>query len=345
MSKIPVLVIFAPTATGKTELLFKLFGKRQNHEKGETKFSLPQIPNAKIISADSMQVYREMDICTAKPTAEERDRLEHFLLDIKNPDEQFSVAEFVERADAICEQLFSQGILPVVCGGTGFYIRSFLLGLPNTPEGNEKIRERLHSQAKELGSEKMWQRLFSLDPQSAQKINPNDTYRILRALEIYEITGKPRAEFLGEQVPREKYDFTTLILERERKDLYNRIDLRVEKMFADGLESEVKSLAQKYPPDAPGMKAIGCHEFFDCLPENSLDEIKTRIKRNSKKYAKKQFFFMRGIHGAETFHIPQDENSAEKIYAQIAQRAAAAAAVVKSVNGAPTLSQPPKPIG
>lgn len=341
MSKIPVLVIFAPTATGKTELLFRLFGKRQNREKGKSEFSPPLIPNAKIISADSMQVYRGMDICTAKPTAEERRRLEHFLLDIKNPDEQFSVAEFVERADALCEQLFSQGILPVVCGGTGFYIRSFLLGLPKTPEGNEKIREHLHSQAKELGSEKMWQRLFSVDRQSAQKINPKDTYRIVRALEIYELTGKPRTEFLGEQIPREKYDFTTLILERERSDLYNRIDLRVEKMFACGLESEVKALAQKYPPTSPGMKAIGCHEFFDCPPE----EIKSSIKRNSKKYAKKQCFFMRGIPGAEIFRIPQDENSAEEVYAQIAQRAAAAAAVVQSVNGAPSLSHPPKSIG
>lgn len=345
MSKIPVLVIFAPTATGKTELLFRLFGKCQNREKGDPEFSPPQIPNAKIISADSMQVYRGMDICTAKPTAEERRRLEHFLLDIKNPDEQFSVAEFVERADALCEQLFSQGILPVVCGGTGFYIRSFLLGLPKTPEGDEKIRKHLHSQAEEFGSEKMWQKLFSLDRQSAQKINPNDTYRILRALEIYEITGKPRSEFLGEQVLREKYNFTTLILERDRADLYNRIDLRVEKMFADGLEAEVKSLAQKYPPDAPGMKAIGCHEFFDCPYGTSSEEIKSRIKHDSKKYAKKQCFFMRGIPGAEIFHIPQDENSAKSVYAQIAQRAAAAAAVVKSVNGAPSLSQPPKFIG
>lgn len=181
--------------------------------------------------------------------------------------------------------------------------------------------------------------------QSAQKINPKDTYRILRALEIYEITGKPRAEFLGEQVPREKYNFTTLILERERADLYNRIDLRVEKMFADGLESEVKTLAQKYSPDAPGMKAIGCHEFFESPSENSSEEIKSRIKRDSKKYAKKQCFFMRGIPGAEIFRIPQDENSAKSVYAQIAQRAAAAAAVVKRVNGAPSLSQPPKFIG
>lgn len=341
MSAIPVLVIFAPTATGKTELLFRLFGTRPNHGNGGTESLAPRIPGAKIISADSMQVYRGMDICTAKPTACERRSLEHFLLDIKNPDEQFSVAEFVERADALCESLFSQGNLPVVCGGTGFYIRSFLLGLPKTPEGDETIRERLRSQAKELGSEKMWQRLFSLDRQSAQQIHPKDSYRILRALEIYELTGKPRAEFACDCILRKKYDFTTIILERERADLYNRIDLRVEKMFADGLESEVKQLAQRYPPDAPGMKAIGCREFFDCPPA----EIKSRIKRDSKKYAKKQCVFMRGIPGAETFRIPQDEHAAEKIYDQIAHRAAAAAAVVKSVNGAPSLSQPPKLIG
>lgn len=296
-NKIPVLVIFAPTATGKTELLFKLFGANGESAKPDSK-----IPKAKIINADSMQVYKGMDICTAKPSPAELQQLEHFLIDIKNPDEQFSAAEFVERADALCEQIHKQGFLPVVCGGTGFYIRSFLLGLPTTPEGNPKVRAELKEQAAKLGGQAMWERLAAVDPQSAQKINPADLYRILRALEIYQITGKTRDNFAAENVLRRHYDFTTIILERSRADLYNRIEERVDKMFQAGLQEEVNALMQKYSAEAPGMKAIGCQEFFG---GGTTQEISARIKHNSKRYAKKQYVFMRGIPNAQIVKVEE----------------------------------------
>ena len=283
-----VFVIFAPTATGKTELLFRLFSDRDSP--------------FRIISADSMQVYRGLDICSAKPSLEERSRLEHFLVDIKNPDEQFSAAEFVERADSLCDDFLSRNLIPLVCGGTGFYIRSFLLGLPKTPPGDEQVRARLKNDAEKFGSDAMWKRLFSVDEESARKINPADLYRILRALEIYELTGKPRAEFAAREILREKYDFKILILERDREDLYERIDARVEKMFAAGLEKEIADLAKTYSPDSPGMKAIGCREFFE---GGTIQEIKARIKHDSKRYAKKQYVFMKGIPNAKTIHIPR----------------------------------------
>ena len=290
--------MFAPTATGKTELLFNLFG-------GNDK--------ARVISADSMQVYRGMDIGTAKPTLAEQKILPHYLIDIKNPDEQFSVAEFVERADELCERFYAEGALPVICGGTGFYVRAFLLGLPSTPEGNEELRAALRAELEARGKAEMWKELLEADPDSAAKIDPADSYRVLRALEIFRLTGKPRADFAQSPKLRQKYDFTTIILERDRDELYKRIESRVDKMFEAGLEAEARGLMQKYSADAPGMQAIGYREFFEKAPDGgplSTEEIKEKIKRDSKKYAKKQCFFTRGIPGATTIKMDGGEAAA-----------------------------------
>ena len=298
--------MFAPTATGKTELLFNLFG-------GNDK--------ARVISADSMQVYRGMDIGTAKPTLAEQKILPHHLIDIKNPDEQFSVAEFVERADELCERFYAEGALPVICGGTGFYVRSFLLGLPATPEGNEELRAALRAELEARGKAEMWKELLEADPDSAAKIDPADSYRVLRALEIFRLTGKPRADFAQSPKLRQKYDFTTIILERDRDDLYKRIESRVDKMFEAGLEAEARGLMQKYSADAPGMQAIGYREFFEKAPDGgplSTDKIMEKIKRDSKKYAKKQCVFTRGIPGATT--IKMDGETSAKIADFIARR-------------------------
>lgn len=296
--KIPVLVIFAPTASGKTELLFKLFASNKA---------------ARVISADSMQVYRGMDIGTAKPTIAEQKILPHYLIDIKNPDEQFSVAEFVDRADALCERFYAEGALPIICGGTGFYIRSFLLGLPSTPTGDEGLRQKLREELSRLGAQAMWRKLLEADPDSANKIDPNDSYRVLRALEIFTLTGKPRAAFLQEPKLRDRYDFTTIILERDREELYRRIESRVDKMFQAGLEAEARGLMARYKKDDPGMQAIGYREFFESGADGrplGVEEIMERIKRDSKKYAKKQYVFTRGIPGATTIRVsPNDDGS------------------------------------
>ena len=261
---------------------------------------------ARVISADSMQVYRGMDIGTAKPTPAEQKLLPHYLIDIKNPDEQYSVAEFVDRADSLCQSLYAEGKLPIVCGGTGFYIRAFLLGLPSTPASDPAARKALQEELLERGEAEMWKKLLALDPDSAKKIDPKDSYRVLRALEIVLSTGKPRAAFAQSLKLREQYDFTTIILERDRDDLYKRIEARVDKMFQVGLEAEARGLMARYKKEDPGMQAIGYREFFETDAGGnplSVEEIKERIKRDSKKYAKKQYVFTRGIPGAETIRV------------------------------------------
>ncbi len=296
-NKIPVLVLFAPTASGKTDLLLSLFANKDE---------------ARVISADSMQVYRGMDIGTAKPTPAEQKILPHHLIDIKNPDEQYSVAEFVDRADSLCKSLYAEGKLPIICGGTGFYIRAFLLGLPSTPASDPAARKALQEELLERGPAEMWKKLLSLDPDSAKKIDPKDSYRVLRALEIVLSTGKPRAAFAQSLKLREQYDFTTIILERDRDDLYKRIEARVDKMFQAGLEAEARDLMARYKKEDPGMQAIGYREFFETDaggPPLSVEEIKERIKRDSKKYAKKQYVFTRGIPGAETIRVAQNNDT------------------------------------
>ena len=261
---------------------------------------------ARVISADSMQVYRGMDIGTAKPTPAEQKLLPHYLIDIKNPDEQYSVAEFVDRADSLCQSIHAEGKLPIVCGGTGFYIRAFLLGLPSTPASDPAARKALQEELLERGEAEMWKKLLALYPDSAKKIDPKDSYRVLRALEIVLSTGKPRAAFAQSLKLREQYDFTTIILERDRDDLYKRIEARVDKMFQVGLEAEARGLMARYKKEDPGMQAIGYREFFETDAGGnplSVEEIKERIKRDSKKYAKKQYVFTRGIPGAETIRV------------------------------------------
>lgn len=306
MNSIPVIVIFAPTASGKTSLVLKLFA---------SDLFLTLKGKAEIISADSMQVYRKMNIGTAKPTLQELSALPHHLINIKNPNEQFSVAEFVERADVLCKDIFLRNKIPVVAGGTGFYIRNFLLGLPTTPESCPKIRSALKEEFALRGKDELFKELCAIDKESAQKINPNDTYRILRALEVYRTTGKIRSAFKQQETLRTGYDFFTIILERERSDLYERIEARVDEMFNAGLEKEVALLKDiGYTLQDPGIKAIGYHEFFE---GGTLDEIKARIKRDSKKYAKKQYIYMKGLPNARIYYIPCSSDGVKEVSGDI----------------------------
>ncbi|MGN0740078.1 MAG: tRNA (adenosine(37)-N6)-dimethylallyltransferase MiaA [Treponema sp.] len=305
--KIPVIVIFAPTATGKTALTLKLFGSG-SHSLFKDK--------AEIISADSMAVYKYMNIGTAKPDKTVLSQIPHHLIDFLEPNCQFSVNEFVRRADSLCEEIYSRGKIPAIVGGTGFYIRNFLLGLPETPESNEEIRTQLKDELEKSGIGFMYEKLKLVDKESAEKINRNDAYRILRALEVFYLTGKPRSSFLLSEKLREDYDFFTVILERDRSDLYARIDMRIDQMFSQGLEQEVKSLIEKgFTKDDAGMKAIGYREFFASL--DSLAEIKERIKHDSHKYAKKQYVFMKGICNAKIYKIPKDADYTEEIISDL----------------------------
>ena len=297
-----MFVLFAPTASGKTALLQTLFAR------SSLSFFNGQ---AEIVSADSMQVYRGMDIGTAKPDTHLRSELPHHLIDICDPHDFFSVSDFVARADDACADIVSRGKLPVVSGGTGFYIRAFMLGLPETPRADAPLRAKLQDEMRTLGSEKLWERLLSLDPESAALIHKNDAYRIQRAIEIVASTGKVRSFFIARQGLRKRYDFCTLILTMPRETLYERIDARVDAMFSAGLSDEVRKLiAAGCTEKAPGMRAIGYREWFS---SGSEEEVKARIKASSRTYAKKQYTYMRNIPGARVFPYDGSESSVRAI--------------------------------
>lgn len=306
-TKTKVLVIFAPTASGKTALTRELFSPQGSHF----------ILNAEIISADSQAVYKGMDIGTAKPDQALQKEIPHHLINLLTPDKQYNVSDFVNAADLSCEEIYSRGRLPVVCGGTGFYIRNFLYGLAPTPVSDEKLRNELKERIAREGNKKLYDELKQIDPQSAAKIHPNDAYRICRALEVYYLCGKPRSSFKaeGEGKLRNKFDFKFLVLEPPRDILYERIRKRVDQMFDAGLEAEVRSLiARGYTKETPGMKAIGYSEWFE---SDDKEEIREAIKHHSCKYAKKQYTYIRDIPGSTIIDFSSPENEYEKTAALI----------------------------
>lgn len=257
---------------------------------------------AEIISADSQAVYRHFDIGTAKPSLEERQLLAHHMIDICDPEEQFGVGQFMERADSLCSSIYQGNSIPVIVGGTGFYIRNFILGLPKTPESRPEVRAMVRQKLADLGNQALHNELELYDPVSAAKINVNDEYRICRALEVYYSTGILLSACKLPDEPRKEYSFCTIILDRPREELYSRIDLRVDQMFDMGLEKEVQALVNMgYGMDTPAMKAIGYSEFFagGAFMSLGIDAIREKIKNDSHRYAKKQYTYMRGIPGAK----------------------------------------------
>lgn len=307
--KTPVLVIFAPTACGKTQLALDLFGSNSNCELAG---------KAEIISADSMQVYTGMNIGTAKVEKEVLEQLPHHLLDIRHPSEPFSAGDFVRLTEELCIDIYSRGKLPVILGGTGFYIRNFMCGLPPTPEADLQLRQQLQNRLETEGGDVLFKELQDLDYQSSLRIHPNDYYRLVRALEVCISSGKPLSSFTQETSVRKDYDFCTIILERDRQELYERINNRVKEMIKQGLKEEFDALvASGCTQDMSGMQAIGYREFFSTEVQSatSLQEkliiAEELIAKNSRHYAKRQYTFVRGIPGAVIFHA-EEENLIKK---------------------------------
>ncbi|HSV56375.1 MAG TPA: tRNA (adenosine(37)-N6)-dimethylallyltransferase MiaA, partial [Magnetospirillaceae bacterium] len=248
-----VLVLFGPTASGKTELLERLFLEVHRG-----------LPKAEVVSADSMQVYRGMDLGTAKPDSVLRAALPHHLLDIRDPNEQYTAGDFVREADLACAEIRSRGRLPVVSGGTAFYIRNFVCGLPGSPAADPAVRAAVARDLAELGFAALRAELEAGDPVSAARIHPRDTYRLSRALEVMRRTGRPLSEHQVPDRPRPGLDPLFLALDRPRDELYSRIDARVKAMFSAGLAAEVsRLLARGYGEGDPGMQAIGYREFLE----------------------------------------------------------------------------------
>jgi len=293
-SIIPVIVVFGPTAAGKTDFLLNL-----------SKVS-------EIINSDSLQVYRYMDIGTAKPDAKTLSTVKHHLIDFLDPNEEFSTGDFVHKADELCAEIFARGKVPVISGGNAFFLINFIKGLPQTPKSNSAVRKQVEEELRTKGIESLSCKLEKIDPDYFSKISRNDTYRITRALEIYYSTGKTVSHFKIPETPRSGYDFLFIGLTRERKELHERISKRVDLMFENGLYDEFLKLREMgYGLSSPGMSAIGYKEFFeldrgqiDCgqssrqldeKPLRDLGNIKELIKKNTRQYAKRQITFFKKI--------------------------------------------------
>lgn len=277
-NKPKLLIIAGPTAVGKTGLSIEL-AKRLNGE---------------VVSADSMQVYRGMDIGTAKITESEKEGIPHHLIDILEPDGEFSVLIFKELAKKVIDGIISRGHLPIVVGGTGYYIQALLYDVDFTEYDDEaqgKIRAKLEDMLLNNGSLYMHEYLRRIDPESAKIIHMNNTKRMLHAIEYYELTGRKISEHNEEQRKRSSpYDFIYLVLNDERDKVYERIDSRVDMMIKDGLVEEVKRLVDAgYGRELPSMLGLGYKEIADYLAgECSLEEAIYLIKRDTRHFAKKQ---------------------------------------------------------
>jgi len=293
--------VTGPTASGKTELLDSVFGRgapsffpsfRAGAGSSE---ALPR--GAAVISADSMQAYRGMDIGTAKPDAATRSRLPHHLIDIRNPDEQYTAGEFVRLADSLCKSLADEALLPIVSGGTGFYVRNFLCGTSSAPASTPATREAVASDLERLGASALRSELGAADPESAARIGANDIYRLTRAVEILRASGRPPSLFAPSAAPRKDWEFLVIGIERPREELRLRIRSRVRTMFEAGLAGEVEALRKAgYGPSCPGLMAIGYREFFS-MDGSSPEEIAQAVELHTIQYAKRQMTFLKALPG------------------------------------------------
>lgn len=276
--KTPLLAIIGPTATGKTEISLKV----------------AQNLGAEIISADSMLIYRGMDIGTAKPTPYEQGLIPHHMIDVADPDEEYNVAIYSQQVKKLILEITQRGNLPLLVGGTGLYIRAVVDGY-NFTEANtdQALRSRLMRECESVGKEGLHEKLQKIDPQTASRLHINDVKRIIRALEVYYLTGKTLSASAGRQESTIKPLLFGLTLERE--ELYSRIEVRVDKMIALGLVQEVKHLQSLgYTSDMISMKGLGYKEMMSYLNGNlTLEESIDLLKRNTRRFAKRQLTWFR----------------------------------------------------
>jgi len=278
--------------------------------KGRLAFELAKSINAEIISIDSMKVYRRMDIGTAKPPKEVRDRIPYHLIDVVEPADPFSVARFLELAQAAINDIKSRNKPVVAVGGTALYIKSLLYGLFEGPGADEQIRAELKARAQAEGLAPLYEQLQKIDPAAAGRISPNDAKRIIRALEIYRLTGKPISSFQSQWNQSSGHEWTILGLRREKTEENKRINARVKKMIDDGLVDEVKRLlAEPKPLSDQARCAIGYAEIIDYLSGRiSLDDAVELIKKNTRKFAKAQRTWFKTFKNVHWLDLAPDES-------------------------------------
>ena len=303
MKKKPLIIITGPTAVGKTSLSIPL---------------AKQI-GGEIISADSMQVYKEMNIGTAKIKTEEMEGVPHHLIDVLYPDEEFHVVRFQQMAKKAMEQIYQNGHIPIVVGGTGFYIQALLYDIDFSKEEQAtEFRLQMEQYAKEYGNEALHKKLELVDPVSAQKIHANNVKRVIRALEYYEQQKSPISEHNEIQAQKESpYDFLYFVLEHDREVLYDRINRRVDQMMEEGLLLEVESLVKKgYTKELVSMQGIGYKEFFPYFEgECSLDDVIYKIKLDTRHFAKRQLTWFK--REKEVIWLSKKDYTEEQLYEQI----------------------------
>ncbi len=277
MSKI--IIVCGATASGKSSLALELAKKL----------------NTEIISADSLCVYKNLDVGTAKPTKEEQLQVKHHLIDVVSETETFSVFDYEQMALPIINDLLKRGKTPIICGGTGFYINSILYNLSygNSSE-NSKIREELNDLALKNGKEYVYNLLQSIDKESADKLHPNDLVRVIRALEIFYTTGEKKSMQNDKNTPR--FDYVAVSIDRTRDELYNRIELRVDEMLNNGLINEVQGLIDKgINKSHQCMQGIGYKEVYDAIISNDFSNLEYLLKLNTRHYAKRQITFFKKL--------------------------------------------------
>lgn len=276
MKKKPLIILTGPTAVGKTK----------------ASIGLAKAVDGEIISADSMQIYRHMDIGSAKIKPEEMEGIPHHLIDVLEPDDEFHVVKFQQLAKKAMREIWERGHIPIVTGGTGFYIQALLYDIDfDENEKEDACRKELEAYAKEHGAEALHEKLAFVDPASAEMIHPNNIKRVIRALEFYEQTGKRISEHNETQRQRESpYAFAYFVLTDDRAHLYERINRRVDQMIEEGLVNEVQALKDKgYTKQLVSMQGLGYKEILDYLDGNcTLEEAIYTIKRDTRHFAKRQ---------------------------------------------------------
>jgi tRNA dimethylallyltransferase len=273
MKKSKIVFIVGPTSVGKTAFSIRL-AKRLS---------------AEIISSDSMQAYRYMDIISQKPTPRERRSVPHYLIDILYPKEEYSAADFIKKAAVSIDKIIKRKKMPIVVGGSGLYVKALVDGLFKAPKKDSQLRKKLEKEADRWGSESLHKRLAEIDCETASKIHPNDLRRIIRALEVFYLTGVPISEHKKKTAGiKEAFDIHIYGLIRNRKNLYRRIEKRVDKMFKENLVKEIRAIEKKRP-SITARASLGYKEIMGYLKkEYGLEEARELLKKNTRRFAKKQ---------------------------------------------------------
>lgn len=295
----PLIVIAGPTATGKTGAAL----------------ALARALDGELVGADSVQVYRGFDLGSAKPTASELGTIRHHLIDCLDPDEAIDAMGFAERADAAIDSVVARGKQPIVVGGTGLWIRALVRGLVDVPLPDPAIRGALEAEAAAAGAPALHQRLTRVDPLAAARIHPNDALRIVRALEVFEQTGRPLGELQREHALGEpRYPNLFVVLDRDRRALDDAIEARLDAMLAAGWVDEVRALLQRWPADARAFGSVGYRQVVEHLREGvPMAETRQRIRKATRTYARRQRTWFRSEPGVDWRASAEELSASEGI--------------------------------